>query len=121
MIPTINPLLVLCSFPDVIQARQIGTLLLEKQLAACVSFSSVESMYLWQGKQENAAEVLLTIKTSAERFPALRELIASRHPYEVPEIIGIPISAIAPSYLQWMQQSLISQHSTALDPQDSSR
>lgn len=106
MMPTITPILVLCSCPDETKARQIGTLLLEKQLAACVSFAASESMYHWQGKLESATETVLTIKTSAQHFARLRDLILEQHPYEVPEIIGHPISAISASYLQWMQQSL---------------
>ncbi|TAE92370.1 MAG: divalent-cation tolerance protein CutA [Verrucomicrobia bacterium] len=106
MIPTITPILVLCSCPDETKARQIGTLLVEKQLAACVSFAASESMYRWQGNLESATETVLTIKTSQEHFPRLRDLILAHHPYEVPEIIGHPITTISPSYLQWMQQSL---------------
>jgi periplasmic divalent cation tolerance protein len=121
MIQMIDPLLVLCSVPDATKARQIGTLLLEKQLAACVTFSAVESIFVWQGYHEEAPEVLMTIKTFKELFPAVRDLISAHHPYEVPEIIGIPVTAISPAYLHWMQQSLAScGNEPALDPQDPS-
>jgi periplasmic divalent cation tolerance protein len=101
-----SPLLVLCSFPDEKSARQIGLLLMEKQLAACVSFSTAESIYRWQGKIESAAETTAQIKTSAGHFSALSACIAEHHPYEVPEIIGLPITEISPFYREWLLASL---------------
>ncbi len=102
-----TPLLVLCSFPDQTVARQIGTLLLEKQLAACISFiEQTQSMYRWQGKIESATEVLATIKTSSAHFDRLEKTIRQHHPYEVPEIIGIPIVEISPAYHEWLNTAL---------------
>jgi periplasmic divalent cation tolerance protein len=103
-----TPLLVLCSFPDENTARQIGTLLLEKQLAACMSFAIGQSMYRWQGSIESATEVLVQIKTSQSHYPALETLIRAHHPYQVPEIIALPITEISSSYLDWMKESLSS-------------
>ncbi|MFM2169984.1 MAG: hypothetical protein RI957_213 [Verrucomicrobiota bacterium] len=102
-----SPLLVLCSFPDKGVARQIGTLLLEKQVAACVSFLASESMYRWQGKIESASETVMQIKTSQQHFETLCRLLQLHHPYEIPEIIGIPITEISPSYRDWLHQSLV--------------
>lgn len=102
-----TPLLVLCSFPDENTARQIGTLLLEKQLAACVSFATGQSIYRWQGKIESATETTAQIKTSAAHFPALQACILEHHPYDVPEIIGLPITEISPSYQEWLLASLV--------------
>jgi periplasmic divalent cation tolerance protein len=101
-----TPLLVLCSFPDENTARQIGTLLLEKQLAACVSFCTSSSLYRWQGAIESATETIAQIKTSAAHFAALQACILSHHPYEVPEIIALPITEISPSYRDWLLASL---------------
>jgi periplasmic divalent cation tolerance protein len=101
-----TPLLVLCSFPGENKARQIGTLLLEKQLAACVSFAMGQSIYRWQGKIESATEVHAQIKTSQAHYPALEALIREHHPYEVPEIIALPIVEVSSSYLDWMKESL---------------
>lgn len=103
MIPPWSPLLVLCSFPDETVARQIGTLLLEKQLAACVSFvDQAQSIYRWKGQIESATEVLATIKTSSAHFSLVEQTIRAHHPYEVPEIIGIPVTEIAPAYRDWL-------------------
>ena len=101
-----TPLLVLCSFPDENTARQIGTLLLEKQLAACVSFATGQSIYRWQGNIESTTEVHAQIKTSQSHYPALETLIRAHHPYQVPEIIALPIKEISSSYLDWMRESL---------------
>ncbi len=107
------PLLVLCSFPDENEARQIGTLLLEKQLAACVTFVATQSLYHWQGKIESASEVQAHIKTSGSHYPALEALIREHHSYQVPEIIGLPIGEISSLYRDWMCTGL--SHAVPMD------
>ncbi|MCU0750391.1 MAG: divalent-cation tolerance protein CutA [Akkermansiaceae bacterium] len=71
----------LCTFPDAEAARQIGTALVEKQLAACVNLvPSIESIYRWQGAIETAAEVLAIFKTSATAYPAFETQLTDLHP-----------------------------------------
>jgi periplasmic divalent cation tolerance protein len=95
--------LVFCTFPDAASARQIGTVLVEKQLAACVNLiPGVESVYRWQGKVESASEVLAVFKTSAAVFPAFERELAGHHPYEVPEIIAMEPAAVAEQYGSWL-------------------
>lgn len=95
--------LVICTFPDAGAARQIGTVLVEKQLAACVNLvPGVESVYRWQGKVETAAEVLAIFKTSAAVFPAFETALAALHPYDVPEIVAIAPAAVAETYARWV-------------------
>lgn len=114
---SITPLLVLCSFPDEGMARQIGTLLLEKQLAACISYHHSHSLYRWQGAIEQAEEVMAMIKTSRQHFAELRDEIIRHHPYEVPEIIGMVMNDVAPSYATWLAECLpIKGSSDAPDP-----
>lgn len=104
---TPSPLLVLCSFPDETVARQIGTLLVEMQLAACVSFvDQAQSIYRWNGQIENASEVVASIKTSTAHFARVEETIRLHHPYQVPEIIGIPIMEISAPYREWLMTEL---------------
>jgi periplasmic divalent cation tolerance protein len=104
---TPSPLLVLCSFPDETVARQIGTLLVEMQLAACVSFvDQAQSIYRWNGQIENASEVVASIKTSTAHFARVEETIRRHHPYQVPEIIGIPIMEISAAYREWLMTEL---------------
>ncbi len=98
-------LIVLCTFPSIEQARQIGTVLVEKQLAACVNLlPGVESIYRWQEKVETSAEVLAVIKTTPARQPELFEALAALHPYEVPEIVALEPTAISPAYAKWISE-----------------
>lgn len=95
--------IVLCTFPSAEAARQIGTLLVEKQLAACVNLvPAVESIYRWQGKVETAAETLAIFKTTAAAYPDFERELASLHPYEVPEIVAIEPVAVAKTYARWV-------------------
>jgi len=96
-------LVILCTFPDSGQARQIGTRLVEMQLAACVNLvPSIESIYRWQGKIETATEVLAIFKTTSAAFPAFEQCLTELHPYEVPEIIAIAPDKIAEPYRKWV-------------------
>lgn len=96
-------LLILSTFPNSEQARQIGTALVERQLAACVNLiPAVESIYRWHGKVESAAEILAIFKTTRAGFPAFQAALEEMHPYEVPEIIAISPEAIAAPYREWL-------------------
>ena len=102
-----NVKLILCTFPNTEQARQIGTVLVERQLAACVNLvPAVESIYRWQGKVETASEVLAIFKTRADGFPAFERALTELHPYEVPEIIAIEPADVAAPYLAWLLSSV---------------
>ena len=99
--------IVLCPFPDADQARQIGTALVELQLAACVNLiPAVESIYRWQGQLETTAEVLAIFKTSAAAYPAFERALAELHPYEVPEIVALEPAAVAETYARWLLAEL---------------
>jgi periplasmic divalent cation tolerance protein len=88
-------------------AERIARELVERRLAACVNVvPGVVSIYRWQGKVEREEERLLVMKTRGERFPALREALAAIHPYDVPELIAIPIEDGSPAYLQWLDQAV---------------
>jgi periplasmic divalent cation tolerance protein len=95
--------LVLCTFPDIEQARQIGTAVVERQLAACVNLvPGVESIYRWEGAVERAAEVLGIFKTTREACGALQAALAELHPYEVPELVVVEPSEVAEAYRRWV-------------------
>ena len=101
--------LVFCTFPDSASARQIGTVLIERQLAACVNLiPAVESIYRWQGRVETAEEVLAVFKTSAEGFTGFEQALAELHPYEVPEIIAIEPAAVSANYASWVLGNVLS-------------
>lgn len=94
---------ILCTFPNAEVARQIGTALVERQLAACVNLiPAVESIYRWQGAVETASEVLAIFKTTAPLFPAFEQALTELHPYDVPEIIAVAPEKVAESYRDWL-------------------
>ena len=98
-----NVLVVLTNCPDVEVADRIARTIVEQRLAACVNrLAPVESVYRWQGTVERATEVPLLIKTTRERYAEIEQAIRALHPYEVPEIIAMPISAGLASYLRWV-------------------
>ena len=89
------------------EAERIARRLVEERLAACVSVvPGVRSHYRWQGAVESSDEWLLVIKSTRERFDALRTVLAAAHSYEVPEIIALPVVDGAASYLDWIDGSL---------------
>lgn len=96
-------LLVFTNLPDADSARRIATELVTTRLAACVNvLAPARSVYRWQDNIEQAEEVPLLIKTTAERYPALEAAIRASHPYELPEIIAVPVACGLPDYLAWV-------------------
>lgn len=98
---------IITTFPDVATARQIGTVLVEKQLAACVNLlTGVESIYRWQGRVESAREVLALFKTTAARLPDFEAALMDAHPYEVPEMIALEPAAVGRLYAAWVAEAV---------------
>lgn len=98
-------LLILCTCPDEATAQIIADQLVDQQLAACVNIlPGLTSVYQWQGKRETAQEHLLLIKTTNEAYQTLEQTITELHPYELPEVIAVPISQGLGGYLQWIEQ-----------------
>lgn len=98
-------LLVLTNLPDRASAERLAEVLVETRAAACVNIlGECRSIYRWQGKMENASEVPLLIKSTEAAYPQLEAAIRGHHPYELPEIIAIPVLAGLPGYLQWVAQ-----------------
>lgn len=96
-------LLVLVNVSDEAVALTIGRSVVEQRLAACVNLlPAVRSLYQWQGKIEEATEITMLIKTTQARYAELQDAIKARHPYDVPEIIALPIMAGLPEYLEWV-------------------
>lgn len=101
-------LLVYCTFPDLEKARQIGTMLVESQHAACVNLCpSVESIYRWKGQVETATEVLAIFKTTPEAYPGFEIRLAELHPYDVPEIVAVRPEAVSTDYLHWVKAETV--------------
>jgi periplasmic divalent cation tolerance protein len=94
---------VLSTFPDADKAAEIARVLVDEQLAACVNLiATVRSIYRWQGAVHDDAEALAIIKTTQDRYAALATRLAALHPYEVPEIIALPLTEGHPPYLAWL-------------------
>ena len=96
-------LLVLTHLPDREAALQLASAVIEARVAACVNIlSACTSVYRWQGAVETAEEIPLLIKTAGARYAALEAVIRRVHPYELPEIIAVPLAQGLPGYLQWI-------------------
>lgn len=104
-----NPgtLVVFSTFPDAETAARIARALVDEQLAACVNLlPTVRSIYRWEGKVCDEAETLAVIKTTAERYAALAAKIVELHPYQVPEVIALPLADGHPPYLAWLAEQV---------------
>jgi periplasmic divalent cation tolerance protein len=98
--PTI---LVLTTLPDADAALGLAEYLVTSRLAACVNIlAPCRSVYRWQERFENTEEVPLLIKSTTDRYPALEAAIRERHPYELPEILAVPVDRGLPAYLAWV-------------------
>jgi periplasmic divalent cation tolerance protein len=99
-------MLVLTTVADATSAERIARALVEERLAACVTvLGAARSTYRWQGAVESADELPLLVKTTAGRWPALRERLRALHPYEVPEMLAWRAEDGWPGYLDWVRQA----------------
>lgn len=95
---------IITTCPNIQEADDIATKLLEQKLAACVQITPITSYYKWKGSINKDGEHLLAIKTKTEFYPRIEEFIKEHHSYEVPEIIRTPIEKGLPSYLRWIDE-----------------
>jgi periplasmic divalent cation tolerance protein len=97
---------VLTTLPDATTADAIAQRLIDDGCAACVAIgTSVRSLYHWRGKTETATEIPMSIKTTTQAYPAVERIVRALHPYELPEIIALPITAGLAPYLDWIAAS----------------
>ena len=100
-------ILVCINFPNLECARQIGTALIKKQLAACVNIiPKIESIYQWKGEVCVEQEVMVVVKTTASRYKQLESYVVENHPYDVPEVISLPLSQGSEPYLNWVHDQM---------------
>jgi len=100
-------LLVLTTCPDDKVAKDLANKLIDAKLAACVNIvPKMISVYEWQGQKEQSDESLLLIKSTQEKFTGLQEFIVDKHPYELPEVVAVPICDGLPDYLAWISRSM---------------
>jgi periplasmic divalent cation tolerance protein len=97
---------VLVTVPDEQVASRIAQALVREKLAACVNvLPGVRSVYAWKGEICNEGELLCLVKTRREIYPGVRERVLALHPYEVPEIIALPLIEGSDTYLAWLRDS----------------
>ncbi len=102
-----DKIVVICTCPTQDEAESLARALVEDRVAACVNVvAGLRSFYRWQGATESSSEWLLLIKTTREKFPALRSAIERRHSYKVPEVLALPVVDGAANYLNWIDESL---------------
>ncbi|MBB3226118.1 periplasmic divalent cation tolerance protein [Luteibacter sp. Sphag1AF] len=100
-----SAIVILTACPDATVANDLARELVEAGLAACVSrVPGIASTYRWKGVVVTESEELLVIKATREAFTAIEHLIVARHPYDVPEIIALPIEAAHAPYLAWLRE-----------------
>ena len=98
-----SALLVITNLPDRAAAEKLADALIARQVAACVNIlAPCRSVYRWKGAVQHDDEHPLLIKTTRDRYAALEAAIRALHPYELPEIIAVPIERGLPSYLEWV-------------------
>jgi len=98
-----SAMLVITNLPDRAAAEKLADALIAKRLAACVNIlAPCRSVYRWRGAVQHDEEHPMLIKTTAERYPALEQAIRAGHPYELPEIVAVPIGRGLPAYLEWI-------------------
>ncbi len=107
-------LLVLTNLPDAEAAHRLAATLVTGRLAACVNIlAPCRSVYRWQGKVEEAQEVPMLIKTTAARYAMLEAAIRAAHPYELPEIVAVPLAHGLPDYLAWVAAATTPEESSS--------
>ena len=100
-----SALLVVTNVPDRAVAERLADMLVEKKLAACVNIlAPCRSVYRWKGALQHDEEHPMLIKTTAERYGALEEALRAGHPYELPEIIAVPVERGFAAYLGWVEE-----------------
>ncbi len=100
-------IVVLVTCPTRAVARRLADQLVDRRLAACVNIlPGFESVFWWQGKADRCRETLLVIKTTAKGFERLRRAVIQLHPYDVPEVIALPVTAAHPAYLEWVERAV---------------
>ncbi len=101
-----DPVVAMTTVADEESARQLSTWMVEHKFAACVTRMKARSTYFWENQLEDTPEILLLIKTTREAYVRLHEALPEQHPYELPELIVLPVVDGAPDYLQWLSGSV---------------
>ena len=100
-------ILILITAADESEAKRLATALITDRLASCVQIlPKMESVYRWQGRIQTESEILLVIKTTANKFEELERTVRGLHSYDVPEILAVPVARISEPYFKWLVETL---------------
>jgi len=103
-------IIALSSCPDEVTARAVAEALVSERLASCVNrLPGMTSTYFWDGRLQNEAEILLIMKTTAARLAELEARLKVLHPYELPELVVLPVSGGNEPYLAWVRSGVARQ------------
>lgn len=97
-----NIILVETTYPNKRSAKNLGKILLNKKLAACVQFFEIDSLYNWQNKLQNDREILVRIKTKESLYQKVEKTIKENHSYEIPQIFSLKLDQGLKSYFDWV-------------------
>ncbi len=102
-----SPLLVLTTLASLDDARRLVRILVDERLVACGTvLPGATSIYRWRGGIHDAAEVVVLLKTMSTRWDALRDAVRRHHPYDVPELLALPVSAGLDAYVEWVAEEV---------------
>jgi periplasmic divalent cation tolerance protein len=100
---TVEALVVLCTCPDLPEAERLARGLVDHDFAACVNIlPEIRSIYRWQGKLQKDGEVLIIVKTTRQAYAGMEQWLSQHHPYDVPEILAMPVAEGSAEYLEWV-------------------
>ena len=102
---TVNPVIIVSTFPSKQSVTSIANKLVKKRLAACVNITKISSVYTWKGKMQNQNEYLAFFKTTKKNQSTLKKELKELHPYDVPEIAEINVKSINQPYMKWLVDS----------------
>ncbi len=100
-----KPTIIVSTYPDKKSINKISKELVKTRIVACVNIIKISSVYVWKGNIENTSEYLALFKTTNKNKKILKEKIRSTHPYDVPEIVEIPITSVNKPYFNWLVDS----------------
>ena len=99
-------ILIFVSFEEKEHAEIVANYLIDKKLAACVSFMPVQSVYIWDGKKSQNQEIEAIIKTTEEKFEAIEKAIKELVSYDIPQIISVKAEKVQDKYMQWVKDAV---------------
>ncbi|MDI9335975.1 MAG: divalent-cation tolerance protein CutA [Gammaproteobacteria bacterium] len=88
------------------ESQRLVEKLMQTQCVACIHISSVSSVYCWEGQQVRTSEILLSMKIPMDQFSVVKECISRHHPYQIPEVILLPIVSMSESYSEWLGEQI---------------